>query len=357
MRRSSTALAVSLVFSSCALSHEVGGTSAALLAPIELSQACQDEIGDSADKMPMHLECTGLYADMGSLKLADKVEPFQPVYPLWTDAADKHRWIYLPEGEKIDASDPSAWVFPAGTRFWKEFRNPAGTHKVETRVFVKMGDADWSYATYVWDDAQKRATREDVAKEFMVDGQKYGLPSHEQCLECHVGRRERVMGFDAVTLGMMGEHEGLTLDDLLKDKRLKNFDGDTHYQIGPNPDSAEAKALGWMHNNCGVSCHNSNPNSKAYSTKMRLILDPNKLDGRPTDDFDAVATTIDKDVFALQWQGQKRIVPGAPDQSLLYKLITSRGNPKQQMPPLGTFITDNTYVPVVKEWIEGMKAK
>lgn len=303
----------------------------------------------------MHLDCTGLYEDAASLKLAANVEKFDPVYPLWTDAADKHRWAYIPEGSKIDASDPNAWAFPAGTRFWKEFRNPAGDHKVETRVFVKISEGDWSYATYLWDDAQKRATRHDAAKEFMVDGQKYGLPSHQQCMECHIGRRERVMGFDAVSLGMMGEHEGLTLDQLVTSKRLENFEGETHYQIGPNPDSAEAKALGWMHNNCGVSCHNANPNSKAYSTKMRLMLDPRQLDGRPTSEFESVATTVGKDVFTLQWQGNKRIVPGDAAQSLLYQLITTRGNPKMQMPPLGTYITDDDYIAQVKAWIEGMK--
>lgn len=337
------------------MSHEVGSSSAALLAPIELSQACKDEIGDAPDKVPEHLECTGLYKDPDSLEIADEVDPFEPVYPLWTDAADKHRWVFLPKGTKIDASDPNAWVFPTGTRLWKEFRNPAGTHKVETRVFIKLDEGDWSYATYLWDDAQKRATRHDAGAELMVDGQPYGLPSHDQCLECHVGRHERVMGFDAVTLGMMGQHEGLTLDDLVSDKRLKNFDGETHYQIGPDPETAEAKALGWMHNNCGVSCHNANPNSKAYSTKMRLRLDPEQLDGRPTDEFDAVATTVDQDAFTLQWQGQKRITAGKPDESLLYKLITSRGNPKEQMPPLGTYITDDEYVAFVKEWIEGLE--
>lgn len=337
------------------MSHEVGGSSAALLAPIELSQACLDEIDNSVDKLPEHLECTGLFADADTLELADTVEAFEPVYPLWTDAAEKHRWVYLPEGEKIDASDPNAWNFPAGTRLWKEFRNPSGTRKIETRVFMKLEDNDWSYATYLWDANGERAERHDAAMEFDVDGQTYGLPSHQQCIECHAGRRERIMAFDAVTLGMRGEHKGLTLQDLVDSKRIENFDGDTEYQIGPEADSAEAKALGWMHNNCGVSCHNENPGSKAYSTKMRLMLDPDQLDGRPTQEFDSIQTTIGQEAFSLQWQGQKRIVPGNPEESLLYQLISQRGNPKQQMPPLGTYVIDDDYVSVVKQWIEGLK--
>ena len=343
-----------VVVAGCALSHDVGG-SAALSAPIELSRACLDEIEEASDKLPKHLDCTGLYKDADTLEVADGLEKFAPVYPLWTDAAQKHRWIFVPEGEQIDASDPNAWKFPIGTRLWKEFQNPDGTRKIETRMFMKSEEGDWSYTTYLWDEAGKRATRHDQGKEMNVDGQTYALPSHTQCNDCHAGRRDRVLGFDAVSLGLTGDgHDGMTLAKLVSEDRLKNFDGDTQYQIGPDPESAESRALGWMHNNCGVSCHNTNPNSKAYSSGLRLNLDPTQLDGRSTDDFIAVKTTIGQDVFALQWQGQKRIAPGKPEESLLYKLITSRGDPKQQMPPLGTNYTDDENIQIVKDWITGM---
>lgn len=343
------------VFAGCALSHDVGG-SAALSAPIELSRACLDEIEEASDQLPKHLECTGLYKDPDTLEVADALSEFAPAYPLWTDAAHKRRWIYLPEGATIDASDPYAWQFPKGTRLWKEFSSPDGTKPIETRVLLKSDEGDWSYSTYVWDDAGKRATRFDQGKEMTVDGRTYGLPSHTQCNECHAGRRERVLGFDAVSLGLAnGENNTLTLSQLIADGRVKNYDGDPQLQIGPDPESAESRALGWMHNNCGVSCHNTNPNSKGYSSGLRLNLDPSQLDGRSTDEFIAIKTTVGQDVFALQWQGQKRVEPGKPEQSLLYKLIIARGDPKQQMPPLGTYYTDDDNIEIVKEWISGLK--
>jgi hypothetical protein len=313
--------------------------------------------------LPQHLDCTGLYKDADSEELAAPLELFTPVYPLWTDAAQKARWIYLPEGEKIDAQDSNAWKFPTGTRLWKAFRSPDGSRKLETRLFMKSEEGDWSYATYVWDDSGKRATRVENGKELDVDGKAYSVPTHTQCNECHAGRRERVMGFDAVTLGIPdsshssgnGAREGLTLEKLIADKRLKNYTGESEMKVGPDPDSAESRALGWMHNNCGVSCHNTNPNSKGYSSGMRLILDPTQLDGRPTDEFIAIQTTVGKQAFSLQWQGQVRVTPGAPDQSLLVKLITSRGDPRQQMPPIGTNYIDDNNIQVVKDWISGMK--
>ena len=55
--------------------------------------------------LPQHLRDTGLYAE--------GVLAFSPQYPLWSDGAVKNRWIYLPPGTSIDATQPDAWEFPA----------------------------------------------------------------------------------------------------------------------------------------------------------------------------------------------------------------------------------------------------
>jgi hypothetical protein len=341
------------MFSGCAMAHDVGGTSNALSAPIALSADCQQEVDDSIDGLPNRLECTGLYKDMGKQTFSSKVKEFRPAYPLWSDASVKTRWIYLPDGASIDASDPAQWEFPVGTRFWKEFRNPAGDRLIETRLFMKMDDNDWSKTTYVWDDAGKAAKRLDSGKDVDIDGNPYRIPSNQECDDCHAGRRDRALGYDQVALGFDAT-EGASLSDLLDRHKLKNFSGDEHYQIGPDPESDEARALGWIHTNCGVSCHNDNPNSKAYSNGMRLVLDPAQLDGRDTAEFKAITTTVGVDVFALQWRGKKRIVPGKPEDSWLYTLITQRGNPKEQMPPLASNRVDTDNTEIIKSWISSL---
>lgn len=346
-----------VLMSGCAVAHDVGGASAALLAPIELSQSCLDEIADAVDLMPKNLECTGLYSDIAQHKLADGVKYFEPTYPLWTDAAVKLRWVYLPDGATIDATKPENWVFPVGTRLWKEFQNPAGTKRLETRVYIKIAEDSWSHSSYAWSDDEKSAVQANAGKMLKVDGKDYGIPTHTQCNECHDGRREKVMAFDQVVLGTpnMTSTEHLTLADLVKQKRIKNFDSDTmEYTLGSDPSSAESQALGWMHNNCGVSCHNANVTSKAYSNGMRLMLHPQDLDGRALKETDSYKTTVDQDVFAMRWKGSKRVVPGKPEESQLYKLISQRGDPMQQMPPLGTNEVDMRYTNLVKEWITGL---
>ena len=68
--------------------------------------------GSSPLKPPQTLQETGLYVDFATLHVDPDHLAFAPQYPLWTDGAAKRRWISLPPGTAIDASDPDAWVFP-----------------------------------------------------------------------------------------------------------------------------------------------------------------------------------------------------------------------------------------------------
>jgi hypothetical protein len=350
------ALLLASLLGGCAASHDIDGPSGSGSTesfPSNLTAACLAEIRSSNNNgLPEHLECTGLYTDMASKKTVDDVLEFQPANLLWSDNAGKKRWIYLPPDSKINAASPNAWVFPEGTHVWKEFRR-ADDSIIETRIFKKTEDG-WAKATYEWDNAQHEATIvPSTGKDVMVDGHEYRIPSLEECDDCHGGRRDRLMGFEQVSLGMPAA-TGVTLKQLVDDDRLENFSGPTSYQIGSDPDSAEAKALGWLHINCGVSCHNDNDNSNGHSTNMRLILDPKLLDGRDvSSEFAPVKTTVGQDVSTLRWVGSKRIVSGSPDDSWLVTLI-SRRQAKEQMPPVGTYVVDDDHVSAVREWIEGL---
>ncbi|MEQ1878129.1 MAG: hypothetical protein ABL958_15915, partial [Bdellovibrionia bacterium] len=64
------------------------------------------------------------------------IREFQPKYQLFSDGASKRRWLFLPQGSKIDTTDMNAWKFPVGTQLWKEFSR--GGKKVETRWVIKV---------------------------------------------------------------------------------------------------------------------------------------------------------------------------------------------------------------------------
>src|SRR5579883_3455610 len=71
-------------------------------APDAPSYDCPD-----ASVPPTTLECTGLYADIASKALAPRARSYAPATPLWSDGAEKQRWIALPPGTTIDATDPN----------------------------------------------------------------------------------------------------------------------------------------------------------------------------------------------------------------------------------------------------------
>src|ERR1044072_87423 len=97
---------------------------------------------------PETLQDTGLYSDFAALQVDKTHLAFSPQYPLWTDGAAKRRWISLPPGTAIDASDPDAWIFPVGTRLWKEFS--FGGQRAETPFMERQPDGLWLYAAYAW---------------------------------------------------------------------------------------------------------------------------------------------------------------------------------------------------------------
>ena len=151
---------------------------------------------------PQTLQETGLYADFATLRVDPGHLAFAPQYPLWTDGAAKRRWISLPPGTAIDASDPDAWVFPAGTRLWKEF-SFAG-QRVETRYMERKRDGQWLYAAYAWSPDGREATlAPERGKRNAYRARRrsaHTIPGVSDCKACHQGGRSEVLGFSALQL-------------------------------------------------------------------------------------------------------------------------------------------------------------
>jgi hypothetical protein len=300
---------------------------------------------------PSTLECTGLYADLGTKALAAGVEAYTPAVPLWSDGAEKHRWISLPPGARIDTTNPSEWVFPVGTRFWKEFS--AGGKRIETRLWQKVRSDYWVNAAYAW-NADESAAKLSGGGDIPLGVGTYHIPTQDECEKCHRGRTEHILGFEQVELGLPGA-SGITLADLVSRGLLTSPPSATTLAIGDDGTGAAAPALGWLHANCGITCHNGNSNATAYPSGLRFRLDPTQLDGRSSKDFDALRTGVGVAVNAPNWKGQVRIVPGDPEASLLYFLISHRGQ-GMQMPPIATRLVDLANVALVGRWISLMPA-
>jgi hypothetical protein len=324
-----------------------------------------DSVTDCANAgvPPSTLACTGLYSDIATKTLAPGVQFYQPAVLLWSDNAEKKRWIQLPPGTQIDASDPNEWLFPIGTKVWKEFSR--GGKRIETRLFQKIDSGPppyWVHATYAW-NADESAAITSGGADFALDsdGGSYHIPTFAECDKCHNGRTDHLLGFEQVALGLQGAL-GLTLSELVKDALIAPVPQQTQVTIGDDGTGAAAPALAWLHINCGVSCHNGNSNASCYGPGMRLRLDAALLDGRPLtiSAFDSLKTTIGVGAATPAWAQPvhwTRIAPGDSSHSLLAQLISNRGtnNPVGgQMPPIASAIVDTDDVAKVVDWINKM---
>ncbi len=291
--------------------------------------------------LPARLSETGLFADLASDALATGVRGYAPRYELWSDGARKRRWVWLPEGERIDSSDMDDWSFPIGTKLWKEFSS--GGKRLETRLLMKVGPAarDWAGASYVW-DADQREARLSPAGQKQVRGEEHDAPSAAECGGCHGGRRSHVLGFSALQLA--DDSLPLTLDQLVDEQRLTRAPDQALTLPG---DQQQRAALGYLHANCG-HCHNGERPERRdaprcydprRSIDFWLPSDP-ELEVR---ELPAYTTTV-----------PRFVTPGEPDDSRLVALVSRRG-PRLHMPPLGSRKVDQEGVRLLREWITSLR--
>jgi len=295
----------------------------------------------------IRLSQTGLYSDWAERSLAPGVRGFEPTYKLWSDGADKARWIALPEGATIDTSDMNRWAFPVGTRLWKEFS--IGGKRLETRLIERYGDepSDYWMGSFVWEGDDGDALLSEGGADNLL-GTDHDAPARERCPACHNGEPGRVLGFSALQLASAPVEPALAA--LAAEGWLSSPPGDgaSYALLG---DTDGAAALGYLHANCG-SCHN--PRGTAWpDTQMLLRLD---VDGRAAQTsfvFDSVVNQRLQYYRPEDGAITSRVVPGHPESSGLIARMQVRG-PMEQMPPLATERVDDAGVDLVSRWITSL---
>jgi hypothetical protein len=317
---------------------------------------------DATPALPERLSDTGLYVSGSTTQVRPGVLAFTPQYPLWSDGADKRRWIELPAGAFIDASQLDAWQFPPGTRLWKEFSH-AG-RRVETRTIERLRDGSWRYATYLWNDDGTEALlapARGVAAwpVAQAPGGRYAVPSRSDCTGCHEGAPQPVLGFSALQLSPdrdpLAPHaavertRGVDLAQLVQRGVLRNAPPAWLEQppriAARSP--TERAALGYLHANCG-HCHNRSD----AGVPVRLTLAQSAVT--------PAASSAETLASALGSTGRFRtptwptaahlIEPGQPERSTLVLRMRSR-DARLQMPALGTHIADDEGLALVERWI------
>lgn len=279
------------------------------------------------------------------------VEAYGLNTPLFSDYAEKWRWLYVPKGAKLRWQGDGLPDFPVGSVLIKSFGYPADMRRpadnirlLETRLLIRRA-AGWIALPYVWnsdgsDAVLKRAgTRIDVGwthSDGTARAISYAVPNVNQCKGCHDdGGKLSPIGPAARNIAPSAGF-------------LKRWGAGRPAMRIPRWDDASApvalRARAYLDVNCG-HCHR--PSGPANTSGLWLNWDqpsgPNLgMLKRPT----AAGRGSGNLAFA--------IAPGQPQASYLVYRMESL-DPGIAMPELGRATVHSEGVALVSQWIAEMK--
>jgi hypothetical protein len=311
-----------------------------------LFAACGDDEPLDPTVGPERLSQTGLYADFGARALTAGIIRIAPRFALWSDGAEKERYLLLPEGGRIDTSDMDAWRFPVGTKVWKEFRLDG--RLVETRLLEKRRDPDdggWFQMAYAWQEDERDATAVPMGVRD-VRGTGYEIPSQRQCGACHYKGEKPLIGVSALQLSTDGSGaESASMQAL---RAAAALTAPPTRSFAPPGDAQVGAALGYLHANCS-HCHDSR---SAAAADVKVFMEVRVDDATP-EATAAYRTLVGQPIHHFPDVGlEGLVVPGKPDESLVYYRMGRRD--EAQMPPLATHKVDAEGLAAIGAWITAL---
>jgi uncharacterized repeat protein (TIGR03806 family) len=295
--------------------------------------------------------------------------PYRLNTPLFSDNAEKLRFLRLPPGASVAYNDSSVFDFPVGTALVKTFafphdaRDPAkGRRLIETRVLIREA-AGWKALPYVWDEAQSEAFLDvagDTREVSYIDAEgrrrkhAYQIPNLNQCKGCHnLAERMTPIGPSARQLSGPLSADGQARSQLEEWAESGLLTGlPAHGQLppavvwnDPATGSVEQRARLWLDINC-AHCHR--PQGPASTSGLFLGIH----------ETDPLHLGIGKTPVASgRGSGNLRfdIQPGNPAASILLHRMAST-DPGVMMPELGRTQPDPKAVALIREWIADMKS-
>ena len=139
------------------------------------------------DGMPRLLSDYGFFDDPGAQLPVAEVHPYRLNTPLYSDGAEKLRFVYRAAGTQFGAQGEGLLDLPVGTALIKTFAFGEGSDRrlIETRVLLHRADG-WLALPYLWNEAQTDAQLAVVGARIDLTtpaGQaiSYRVPNKNQC--------------------------------------------------------------------------------------------------------------------------------------------------------------------------------
>jgi uncharacterized repeat protein (TIGR03806 family) len=336
---------------------------------------------------PRKLSETGLFASTKDHVPAAGVIPYSVNAPLWSDGAEKDRFIALPGTSQIEFDAVTyphgpdypdiGWRFPDGTVLVKTFSlaldtsHPEKTRRLETRLLHyrqmpgnddEYGAQFWNGYTYVWNEDQTDAelldaagldqafTVRDAAAPGGMREQVWRFPSRSECTLCHTMASKYILGVTTLQMNREFDYGGHTENQLAVLNRLGIFKTPlpkspetlprlADYRSEDEPLHLRARA--YLHSNC-AHCHRKWGGGNAEfelhaSVPLTETLSLNTRPGQGT--------------FGLN--DPRILVPGEAERSLIVARMQLDG--LGRMPHVAVKVKDDRSIAMLKEWVNSLR--
>ena len=308
---------------------------------------------------PKFLSEFGFFQDMQKQIPSEGVHPYSLVNPLFSDQADKLRFVYVPEGEKLGYIKDKVFIFPVGSTLIKTFaylnlNSSMNQQLLETRLLINTKEG-WKAISYVWNEDQTDAKRAIAGATIpttftdstgkMVDV-RYRAPNQNQCKECHqINKVMTPIGPKARNMNKTLNYKSGEMNQLLYwaalgwiDQKLDSTTISSYEDINA---SLNERARAYLDINCG-HCHI--PGGSADTTGLYLNF---------TEINQEKLGIYKKPVAAGRASGNLKysIVPGHSDKSIMLFRMKSL-DPGIMMPESGRALADDAGIKLISDWID-----
>jgi hypothetical protein len=367
-------------------------------------------------KAPALLSATGFYDNIATKQVTARAFFYDVNTALWSDAAEKRRWVLLKPNTFIRYQDVTDYyTYPDSTVFVKEFAidtvpgNAASRILWETRLLILKKDTAmkvdrWYGFSYRWNDLGT-----DAHLVNFYDGEfdtvttypkglgqpavakKWAFPSQENCNECH----RKASGMEKSTRSVLGfftaqlnrnvpGNNGQTVNQL-----THLFDTGVFEAMTPRPNfalaprwaaihdttaSLDLRARSYLGANCS-GCHSkSGKESGAVHVEVNfdfydmkkpeeftdnsrngaLEYQPTKVGNPETEDKNSIVRPKHPERSSIIWRMQVENEELAPPDSSVWLFSTAFATRERFMPPIGRYEADTAAIQLLSQWINSL---
>lgn len=301
------------------------------------------------DEAPEKLSQTGCFSGT-PVAPSDALIPYAVNAALWSDDADKERFLALPEGQSIVVQGEKL-VYPPGTVFVKHFARDR--RMLETRFLVRTDDGGWDAYTYGWNAEQTEAFLVgNGGGVVQTERGRWAIPSRAECFQCHTDAAGIVLGPELRQLkrDVYYPKTGRTAKQLdtweavgLFAKTLPQSVSEIPALIQYEDESApiQERARAYLHANCS-SCHRP---GMPFAMDLRVNIPFQHT--RVCNASAERGSPLDGDSWLIR--------PGEPENSVLLARMKSE-DLAWRMPYVGSEVVDEMGVQLIEDWIRSLQS-